>query len=194
MVTIRRLKKYLPLHLTPSRFNHSIQVAKLAKRLCVHYNKDPFKGMIAGLGHDITREFAPGVIREYAAADGKPFSLLEEQNPLLLHGRASAVILQKVLGINDNEILEAVRSHVTGNPRMGVLAKIIFMADFLEPKRGFLAERYRRVLLRLPLDTALVKVLELIFDFLTEKKYHISPDSLELYNQLKEREELHEKI
>ncbi len=189
-----RLRRYILRNLSPRRRIHSLEAAKLAKRLCVYYNKEPFKGVIAGLGHDIARELDSEDILKYAAEDGVPVSAEEKQHPLILHGRAGAFLLKHKFGIDDYEILEAVRDHVTGKAGMGVLAKIIFVADFLEPKRGFLEDGSRARLLNLPLDVIMIRVLELIFKYLREHNYWIADMSLTLYNKLKEGVTTSEKI
>jgi HD superfamily phosphohydrolase YqeK len=40
------------------------------------------------------------------------------------------------MGIDDRELLDAVTTHTTGDVRMTPLAKILFLADKLEPVRG----------------------------------------------------------
>ncbi len=190
----KSIKKYLKHHSSPRRLSHSLQVAKLAKKLCVHYNVDPYKGAIAGLGHDIARELNPAMIKYFADKDERSVSEMEISNPLLLHGRAGAIILQNEIGISDEEILTAVRDHVLGKPGMTILSKIIFIADFLEPKRDFLSHESRKGLLMLPLDKMLLQVIIMIFSFLQKNNYPIAEQSIHMYNHLKEILNLSEKI
>jgi predicted HD superfamily hydrolase involved in NAD metabolism len=182
----KRIIRYLQQYSTPHRYCHSVEVAKLAKELCVHYNIDPYKGIIAGLGHDIARELHPYLIMNYAGKDTKPISQIEMRNPLLLHGRAGAVILRDELYIKDEEILTAVRHHVLGSPEMPLLSKIIFAADFLEPSRKFLNDSHRKNILKLPIDTMLLHVLDILFAYLKKNDYPVAKQSLALYNRLKE--------
>jgi predicted HD superfamily hydrolase involved in NAD metabolism len=189
-----RLRIYLYRNLPAKRRAHSLAVAKLAKRLCVYYNEESYKGVIAGLGHDIARELDPEMIFKYAAEDGMQFSEEEKQHPLILHGRAGAFLLKHKFGIDDHDILEAVRNHVTGAMGMSLLAKILFVADFLEPGRGFLENGCRRRLLQQPLNVIMIRVLEHIFTFLNEHNHWIADISLQLYNKLKEGVTTGEKI
>ena len=55
--------------------------------------------------------------------------------PAILHGKAGAVILRERFGITDREFLEAVSCHTTGMPGMSDLAKIVYIADYIEPNR-----------------------------------------------------------
>jgi HD superfamily phosphohydrolase YqeK len=104
---------------------------------------------------------------------------------MLLHGRAAAVALRQNLGIRDPEILEAVACHVTGCPGMGLLAKIVFAADFLEPGRGFLPEEERRSILGMNIDGMTERVLEEIFDHLRSRQRPIARPALELAEELR---------
>lgn len=189
----KKIKHYLKHNVGSRRFSHSLEVSKLAKKLCLHYNIDPYKGIVAGLGHDIARELCPADIMYYAEQDSFPVSEMEKHNPLLLHGRAGAIILQTEFGIRDEEVITAVRDHVLGKPNMIILSKIIFAADFLEPKRNILNETYRKNLLRLSLDQMLFQVLTKIFSFLQQQNYPVAEQSLCMYDSLKECLKLNEK-
>jgi predicted HD superfamily hydrolase involved in NAD metabolism len=143
------------------------------------------KGELAGLAHDWARELPPKRLRKLALRDGGGESDLEARYPVLLHGRAAAVGLREILGIQDPEILEAVSCHVTGCPGMGLLAKIVFVADFLEPGRGFLSEEVRREMLEMDIDRMTVRVLEEIFTYLRLRQRPIAPSALQLARELR---------
>jgi predicted HD superfamily hydrolase involved in NAD metabolism len=185
----KRIMKYLQHHSTPYRLQHSIQVAKLAKKMCVHYNIDPYKGLTAGLGHDIARELHPHLIMNYAGKDAEPISEIEMRNPILLHGRAGAVILHDEICMKNEQILAAVRYHVLGSPDMTLLSKIIFAADFLEPTRYFLDDKHRKNILKLPIDAMLLQVLDILFTFFKKNNCPIAEQSIVMYNRLKELEQ-----
>jgi HD superfamily phosphohydrolase YqeK len=69
-------------------------------------------------------------------------------------------MLREEWGITDEEVLDAVRSHLSGSVQMGLIAKIVFVADKLEPFR----DRFyggldpMRELARTDLDQALLKL------------------------------------
>ena len=42
---------------------------------------------------------------------------------------------EKDFGIKDPDILNAIRYHTTGRPEMSRLEQIIFIADYIEPRR-----------------------------------------------------------
>ena len=53
----------------------------------------------------------------------------------LTHPFLGAEVAKREYGVEDEEILEAIRWHTTGKPDMTVLDKIIFIADYIEPNR-----------------------------------------------------------
>ena len=46
-----------------------------------------------------------------------------------------AEILRAEWGITDDELLDAVRDHVSGGPHMDAQAQVLFIADKIEPNR-----------------------------------------------------------
>ena len=178
------LDRLLKRHLSRERLAHSRRVADLAGELCVTHGLDREKGELAGAAHDWARELPPGCVRELALRDGGGESDLEARYPVLLHGRAAAVGLREKLGVEDADILEAVACHVTGCPGMGLLAKIVFVADFLEPGRGFMNNWIREEMLRLDIDGMTVRVLEEIFYYLHCQNRPIARQALELAEEL----------
>ena len=182
--TARGLEQLLGNSLGPERLAHSRRVADLAFELCVAHGLEGEKGELAGLAHDWARELPPERVRELALRDGRGESTLEVQYPVLLHGRAAAVALREKLRIEDAEILEAVACHVTGCPGMGLLAKIVFAADFLEPGRGFVPEAVREEILSMDINRMTLRVLEEVFAHLRLKRRPIARPALELSQEL----------
>jgi nicotinate-nucleotide adenylyltransferase len=179
--TAEAVEELLDRSLSSERAEHSRRVADLAADLCRSYGIDPQKGILAGLAHDLAREMPEGKLRELAARDGGGISALEDRYPALLHGRAAAVHLREEFAVDDPDLLEAAACHVTGCPGMGLLAKILFVADFLEPGRGFLKESDRKRILKFDVDRMVVVVLEQVFQYLRSKHRPIAEPALKLY-------------
>ena len=72
---------------------------------------------------------------------------VEKQAPKLWHAHSGAVFLQYVLGIEDEEIISAVRYHTTARAGMTLLEKILYLADFTSADRDYpdVDEMRRRV-------------------------------------------------
>ena len=171
--------------LSRPRLTHSREVARLASELCDRFHADEEKGYIAGIAHDLARELDPAEMLLLAERDGLPVRDYERANPLLLHGRAAAAILTKHTGYEDAEALQAIRDHVTGRCSMGLLSKIVFSADFLEPTRDFISPEFRRRTLGLSLDEMVLAVLERKIHYVKSAAREIAPDAQALHAELK---------
>lgn len=121
--------------LPADRFLHSKNVAVLSAQLCRRFHIDERAGYLAGIAHDMCKHLGAQRIEALALQDGLPVSPIERQKSELMHGRAAAVYLQTYHGIIDESLLQAIRMHTFGGPEMGALAKIVYIADKIEPSR-----------------------------------------------------------
>jgi predicted HD superfamily hydrolase involved in NAD metabolism len=187
-MTNREIYESIYLHikknLSKKRRKHSIEVAALAESLCQRYDIEPDRGFLAGISHDIAREFQKDKMEEYAKRDGAPVSSWEKKYPVLLHGRAGAEYIKEKWGITDSLVLDAVRHHTCGKPGMSTLGKILFIADYLEPGRKFLDQEERADILLWDINEIMVYVLKGKFKYIKKKGREILETSLLLYREL----------
>jgi predicted HD superfamily hydrolase involved in NAD metabolism len=167
-----------------SRRAHSGAVARLAASLCRRFGADPMLGVLAGLGHDLARELPAARLLALAEEDGRLITPEERDRPVLLHGRAAAVLLRREGWACPTEVLDAVADHVTGRPGMPLLSRIVFVADYLEPERGFLDSGERAGILRLDLDCMVLKVLEGVIAHLENSGERVAAPAAALYHEL----------
>jgi predicted HD superfamily hydrolase involved in NAD metabolism len=121
--------------LTPEALGHSVRTAAVARALAKEHSVDPDRAELAALIHDIAEDYSDSELLSRAQRFGIPISVTEARIPALLHGPVGAEILRETWNIFDEEILDAVRNHITGAPRMSPLGKILFVADKLESGR-----------------------------------------------------------
>ena len=50
---------------------------------------------------------------------------------------SGSIVVRDELGIDDEDILNAIRYHTTGRAGMSLLEKVIFTADFLLPRTDY---------------------------------------------------------
>lgn len=134
------MDKYLNLiknKLSEKRYNHSLNVAKTAESLAELNNSHKGKAFLAGILHDYAKELSAEHLLQISHQHNLICDEIELENPQLLHGPVGALLVKEELGISDGEILTAIRYHTTGCPQMGVLSKILYIADFIEPGRNF---------------------------------------------------------
>lgn len=129
--------KYLKEKLNEHRYIHSLNVSKTAIKMAKLYNADVDKANIAGLVHDCAKNLSNDELLEICKHNKIEIDSICEKTPQLLHGVAGSIIAKEVMGINDDEILSAIKYHTVGKKNMNLLEKIIYVADYIEPGRDF---------------------------------------------------------
>jgi len=180
----RACVRLLRQHLGRGRHRHCRNTAALAARLARRFGAVAGEAYLAGLAHDLARELPEGELLRLAGSDGGPIRAWEAERPVLLHGKAAAVLLAAAEGFGA-EVRQAVADHVTGRPGMSALAKIVYVADYLEPGRGFLKAGVRRRVLALGLDEQTAWVTQRVAEHLRREDLAIAPPALALYEELK---------
>jgi predicted HD superfamily hydrolase involved in NAD metabolism len=132
---IKDAKNYARERLSDKRYAHTLRVAETIVRLAKLHGLDPERSRLAGLLHDAAREIDMEELLRIAEEDGLSVGDFERERPILLHGPVAAKLAGEDLGVEDGEILDAVRVHTTGEPGMGPLALALFVADKIEPSR-----------------------------------------------------------
>lgn len=184
---LEEIRKDAESHVKKSRYEHSVRVAETAEKMCALYGVDVKKGYFAGLAHDICKDYSSDELYELASKDGKVITDLEKKKVELLHGRAAAVRLSEVYGIDDEEILEAVSNHTFGSASMGNLGKIIFAADKIEPGRPHSTDEYRKKLFSKDLNSLVLQVLEENKTYLEKNGKEMAQESLDFLASLKNK-------
>ncbi len=79
-------------------------------------------------------------------------------------------------GVDDPEILSAITCHTTGKPGMSLLDKILYVADYIEPRRSKAANLPEmRKLAFIDLDQACLEIMESILVYLKNTGCQIDP-------------------
>lgn len=133
---------------------------------------------VTGLLHDCARGFSRPDIGKMLEQGPDGISEKDRGYGRIWHARLGAELARTEFGVQDKIILEAIRIHPTGKPGMSPLAKLLFVADFIEPTRDFPGvERFRKMAHEDP-ETVFVKVLKNKTARVIEKKRSLHPDSI----------------
>ena len=181
---IKEIDNYLTENLSPGRYQHSVSTGRTAEKLCRKFGLDSEKGFLAGLIHDIAREYDDDEIIDICNGNGELVSRYELEFPVLLHGKAGAALLKEKFSITDEEILDAVRVHTTGNRGMGSMAKVLFVADYIEPGRKHITDEYIESLENKSLDRMVKTVLKSILDYMESEGRTAAGPSIDLLKEL----------
>lgn len=134
--------------LSEHRLRHSIGVAEEAQVLAKLNGADEDKARLAGLLHDLTKEFSKEEHFRLFEKYGYPLDENLKTNKNLWHAHSASLDLTDTLGITDPELCSAVRYHTTGKANMTLLEAILFTADAIEPNRDYPDADFYRALAR----------------------------------------------
>lgn len=157
--TLASADKMARSRLSGKRYAHVLGVADTAEALAREHGILPEKARLAALLHDLTRESAGDELLKAANAYGIEVDDFTGDRPPLLHGPVAAEVASRELGVEDPEVLEAVRVHTTGAPGVGRLALILYAADKIEPGRDYPSVHEMRELARKDLREATAAIL-----------------------------------
>ncbi len=177
-------KRLIKERLSDYRFNHSINVAKAAVYLAEKYGADKEKACIAGILHDVMKEEEPEIQIEYIESAGLKMTDVERGNSSVLHQMSGAAYCKAELGIDDEEILGAIRYHTTGRANMTLLEKVLYTADFISAERNYPDVDVMRTFAEESLEKAMLYSLEYTISDLVKREKLIHPDTLNCFNDI----------
>lgn len=159
---LKKLRKEMEKELTSKRYEHTLSVAYTAASLAMVHDTNTESALIAGMLHDCAKCFSAKKLVSLCKKHNLPVSEVELQNPTaLLHAKAGSFLAKEKYGIDDEDILNAIKYHTTGRPDMSKLEKIIYIADYIEPGRTHASnlKQIRKTAYE-DLDKALFRILE----------------------------------
>lgn len=154
---IDKLDEYLP----EKRKIHSLGVAKAAIKLAEIYGCCKEKAEIAGILHDSAKYFKLVDVPSFCDKYSIELDELEKNSTALSHSILGSYVAKYDFGIEDEEILNAIRFHTTGRPNMSTLEEVVFMADLIEDGRDYPGvEELRELAYNGKMNEAIVKSIE----------------------------------
>ena len=183
---IRKIRKAMEKALDPKRYEHTLGVAYTAAALAMRYGDDVNNAILAGMLHDcakcLTNEKRLSICEKYNIAVNEA----ERKNPYLLHAKVGSFLAMKKYGVTDKDVINAILNHTTGKPAMSLLDKIVYVADYIEPRRNKAPNLTEvRKLAFLDLDEALYKILSDTLEYLDEGSGEIDQMTMKAYEYYK---------
>ncbi len=166
------------------RYNHSVNVAKEAVRLAKKYGADPKKAEVAGILHDIAKEFDKDKQLQIMLSSDIILSDVEKNTPKLWHAICGSIYIKSELGIEDEDILNAVRYHTTARAKMSLLEKVIFIADFTSEERDYPDVDIIRAKAEKSLEEAMLYGISFTLARLIHNGSYLSEDAINAYNEI----------
>jgi predicted HD superfamily hydrolase involved in NAD metabolism len=172
--------------LSDKRYDHTVRVADTAESLARKHGLDPDRTRLAALLHDAARETEPEEYLRLADEWGLPVGEPERQSPKLLHGPVAAELARRELGVEDEEVLSAIRAHTVGRAGMEPIALALYVADKIEPARDYPSVQRIRGLAREDLREAAAESLRRAVAHNERRGKSIHPASREMLEWLEE--------
>lgn len=164
------------------RYEHVLRVAETAKILAKNYQVSVAKAEQSALFHDIAKFMDKKSLRLIIMEENQDHRLLSFHHELW-HGPVGAVIASQEFGVENEDVLNAVRFHTTGRASMSTLEKVIYVADMIEPGREFPGVEQLREIAMKDIDEIMGACIHQSVRFLVSKGVPVFPDSIDCYNE-----------
>ncbi len=174
---------YLTTHLTPGRIAHCLGVEKTSLKIAQKFSIDPRKVSTAALLHDCAKGMSSKEQISFCREHQIPLKKSDFAAPGVIHTRTGAWIAEHTFNIDDSSILNAIKRHATGYPEMGLLEKIIFAADYLDPGRKFKQRKHLFHIIEKDFEQGILTIAIDKLQYVLGKPDYIHPDSLLFYNR-----------
>lgn len=187
---MKAYQKKIKHEMDDGRYQHTLGVMYTCAALAMRYDYDIQKAELAGLLHDCAKCIPNGKKLKLCEKHNIQMTETERRNPFLLHAKLGAFLAMDQYGVNDKEIISAILNHTTGKPNMSLLDKIVYVADYIEPRRNK-AENLPEVrkLAFVDLDQALYKILSDTLKYLDKCSGEIDNMTVKAYEYYRAKQE-----
>ncbi len=189
---IQEIRKKVKKELDKERYEHTKGVMYTAACLAMAHEANIEQAMLAGLLHDCAKNVPNDKKIKICEEHAILITEVERNNPTLLHAKVGALFANTIYEVTDPAILHAIKVHTTGEPDMSLLDKIIFIADYIEPKRD--KAEHLDIIRKLAFEDLDACIAEILYDtlhYLSTKTGAIDPTTQLTYEFYKpyEREQ-----
>jgi len=183
-LTLEDYKAIIRPMMSERRYNHCVNVSIEAVRLAKKYGADVKKAEVAGILHDITKEVDFENQLQIIEHGDIILTDVEKSTNKLWHAISGSVYIQTKLGINDQEIIDAIRYHTTGRANMSLLEKVIFLADFTSAERNYPDVEVIRQKADISLEEGMLYGIQFTLNKLLERQSLLCEDAIDAYNEI----------
>lgn len=165
------------------RWKHTLGVMESSVELAHRYGADPARAETAAILHDVAKYWPVERMREVIEQNGLSAELLSYDKQLW-HAEVGAYVAEHDYGIQDAEVLDAIRYHTSGRENMTLLDKIVCLADYIEPGRDFPGVNEIRRLAGSSLEEGLIAGFDSTISLLLAKRRIVFPLTVLARNDL----------
>lgn len=170
--------------LSKKRYAHTCNVKEAAVELAQRYGADPEKAALAALLHDAVKERPKAELLQILRGNAIIAGNAAESPAPVWHGPCAAILAKTQLGVDDPEVLDAIRYHTTGRAGMTKMDKILYLADMISAERDYPEVGELRALAGENLDAAVLQAVRYNIRWMEECGKTIDPLSREALEDL----------
>ena len=186
---LKQAKELVRSRLSDKRYEHTINVKKMAVKLAKQYGVDEEKAALAALLHDSAKELSKDEMRAIMQAHPEYAEGGESRPTPVWHGICAAILARTEWGVEDEAVLSAIACHTAGKPGMSKLDKIVYLADMSSAERDWPGVNRLRRLERKDLDAAMLMALKQTNDFVLSQGKPLDPMSKAAYEDIQAQAE-----
>ena len=181
-----QLEKVVIELLNPNRVAHVLGCRDTAVELAKRWGADETDAARAGILHDITKALDGPLQLTLCDEYDILLSKFSQENPKTLHALTGSLVADQIFGENE-AVVEAIRYHTTGRPNMGLLEKILYIADYIEPCRNFPGVEALREAAFRDIDQALLMGMEMTIAHVARQGQQLAQTTVDAVRFLKEQ-------
>ena len=186
-MNLKQAKELVRGRLSDKRYEHTINVKKMAVKLAKRYGADEEKAALAAILHDSAKEISKDEMREIMRQYPQYSEGGESRPTPVWHGICASILARTQWGVEDEAILSAIACHTAGKPGMSKLDKIVYLADMTSAERDWPGVNKLRKLELKDLDAAMLAALKQTNDFVLSQGKPLDPVSKAAYDDIKAR-------
>lgn len=187
-MTEQKARRLAKKRLSAKRYQHTLNVRRMAVKLAKRWGADPEKAALAALLHDTAKELPREEMLQILNDNAIMAENAQNRPSPVWHGICAAILAQTQWGVEDEEVLSAIRCHTTGRPGMSLLDEIVFLADMTSAERDYPEVDYLRKLEKKDIHQAIREALEMNLHWLEESGKPVDEETRAALEDLRQRE------
>ena len=187
-MTEQKARRLAKKRLSAKRYQHTLNVRRMAVKLAKRWGADPEMAALAALLHDTAKELPQEEMLQILNDNAIMAENAQNRPSPVWHGICAAILAQTQWGVEDEEVLSAIRCHTTGKPGMSLLDEIVFLADMTSAERDYPEVDYLRKLEKKDIHQAIREALEMNLHWLEESGKPVDEETRAALEDLRQRE------
>lgn len=187
-MTEQKARRLAKKRLSAKRYQHTLNVRRMAVKLAKRWGADPEKAALAALLHDTAKELPREEMLQILNDNAIMAENAQNRPSPVWHGICAAILAQTQWGVEDEEVLSSIRCHTTGKPGMSLLDEIVFLADMTSAERDYPEVDYLRKLEKKDIHQAMREALEMNLHWLEESGKPVDEETRAALEDLRQRE------